>query len=76
MKISHLEGSFSEQSASLPGREVDSSRDFLRVASLAFLAASRPWKAFLALFRMICAMEGFSSRNCLSCSDTTEATAF
>ncbi len=38
--ISHLEGSFSEQSASLPGRPKPSKAVFLLVRSLAFLAAS------------------------------------
>ena len=42
MYSSHLAGSFSEQSASFPGRLVLSRTLFLRVASLAFLAASLP----------------------------------
>ncbi len=41
INISQRDGSFSEQSASFPGRVESSKKDFLLTKSLAFFAASR-----------------------------------
>ena len=62
MKISDRDGSFSEQSAHLPGREFDSMAVFLLAKSLAFLAASLALAACTDLLMMILAIRGFSSK--------------
>ena len=68
-------GSFSEQSASLPGRLPPSMAFFLLISSLAFLAASRALAAFSALSTIFRATEGFSSKNVPRCSLTTVSTS-
>ena len=67
--ISERLGSFSEQSASLPGMETPSKTLFLLVSSLAFLAASLALAARMHLSKMILACVGFSSRNASTFSD-------
>ena len=67
-KISLSAGSFSEQSASLPGSEVVSRTEVLRVISLALRAASLARWALRHLSMMILACLGFSSRKYVSCS--------
>src|SRR5665648_22825 len=66
--ISDRTGSFSEQSASLPGSAIPSSTPFLLVNSLAFLAASLALAALKHLSRIILACAGFSSRKPVKCS--------
>ena len=61
-KISHLLGSFSLQSASLPGSEVESSAVLRRVSSRALRAASRAREAVRHLSITCLATDGFSSR--------------
>ena len=62
MKISDSDGSFEEQSASLPGSEKESSTFLRRVISRALRAASRAFRACVALLTMRLAGVGFSSR--------------
>ena len=64
-KISETEGSFSEQSASLPGSEKLSRAPFLLVRSLAFLAASLALAARRHFSMIVFACAGFSSRNAI-----------
>ena len=61
--ISHSEGSFIEQSASFPGRELLSRMLCLRTNSRAFLAALLALLAASAFPTMFFASPGFSSRN-------------
>ena len=75
MNISQFLGSLSEQSASLPGRLMDSSAVFLLVRSLAFLAASLALCARSDFSHIIFATVGFCSRKYVSCSVTTLSTA-
>ena len=74
MKISASDGSFTEQSASLPGSVVFSSADLRRVRSRALRAAKRACAAETALRMIAIASCGFSSRNSPSFSHTTERT--
>ena len=62
--ISHFEASFSEQSASFPGKVDDSSGVFLLAKSLAFLAASLALCALNVFSNITFATLGVSSRNC------------
>ena len=74
MKISLKAGSFTEQSASLPGRREFSSADLRRVRSRALRAALRAcaaWTAFMITERASC---GFSSRNSSRPRLTTDST--
>ncbi len=71
---SHNAGSFSEQSASLPGKPADSKAPFLRVSSLALRAASLARLASSDFSSILFATLGFSSRNAPSFSFTVEAT--
>ena len=64
-KISDLAGSFSEQSANLPGKAILSSALFLLVSSLAFLAASLAREALKHLSTMILASLGCSSKKAM-----------
>ena len=66
MKISVLEGSFSRQSASLPGIRLFSSTLLRRTSSRAFLAAARARAAWVAFSKMALATAGFSSKNSVS----------
>ena len=75
MYISHFEGSFSEQSASFPGRAVPSRAVLRLVKSRAFLAASLALCASMDLSKIVRATSGFCSRKYVSCSLTTELTA-
>ena len=68
IKISESLGSFSWQSANLPGRFVISKAVFLLVSSLAFLAASRASAAFWIFWTIILATDGFSSNQEVSLS--------
>ena len=61
-KISVLAGSRSEQSASLPGRLVESIAPLRRARSRALRAAWRAWAALIALPQMARASAGCSSR--------------
>ena len=63
MKSSDFDGSFSWQSASLPGREVISSAVLRRVSSRALRAASRAAAASTIFCMMFCASRGFSSNH-------------
>ncbi len=72
---SHIAGSFSEQSASLPGRLPTSSADFLRVRSRALRAASRARAACIAFSSTMFPTRGCSSRNSASHSFTNVLTA-
>ena len=62
MKISDSSGFLDEQSASLPGRANESSTPLRRVISRALRAASRAFRACVALPMMRLAGAGFSSR--------------
>ena len=75
MYISHLEGSLSIQSASLPGRDIPSSADFLLVSSLAFLAASLARWESTDFSMIVFATAGFCSRKISSWPLTTLSTA-
>ena len=72
--ISLLAGSFSAQSANLPGNEVLSSTVFLLVNSLALFAASLALCALKALSTIILEVCGFSSKNAPSSSTVTAST--
>ena len=74
MKISASDGSFTEQSASLPGSVEFSSADLRRVRSRALRAAARAWAAETALRMIALPSAGFSSRNSPSLSLTIERT--
>src|SRR3982750_3784525 len=63
MKSSADSGSLIEQSASLPGSDIDSSADLRRVSSRAFRAAWRARDAAIALLMIWRASVGFSSKN-------------
>ena len=65
MNSSVLLGSFSWQSASLPGMRLDSSALLRRTRSRAFLAAARARAAWVAFSRIALAAAGFSSKNSL-----------
>ena len=67
-KISQRAGSFSWQSASLPGRPALSRLPLRRVSSRALRAASRARAASMAFSRMALASRGFSSKNWFSFS--------
>ena len=58
MKTSHLEGSFSWQSASFPGRPELSRADLRRVSSLAWRAAMRAFAARTDLSRIAAMTSG------------------
>ncbi len=75
MNSSDLAGSFSEQSASLPGREVMSSADLRRVSSRALRAASRAAAASAIFWTMVRASLGCSSNQVARPSDTSPSTA-
>jgi len=62
MYTSERAGSFSWQSASLPGSSVLSSAVFRLVSSRAFLAASRAWALSRIFLMMMAASAGFSFR--------------
>ena len=66
MKISVRVGSFSRQSASLPGIRLVSSALLRRTSSRAFLAAARARAACVAFSKMAFATPGFSSKNSIS----------
>ena len=66
MKISASDGSFTEQSASLPGSVEFSSADLRRVRSRALRAAARACAAETALRMIALPSVGFSSRNSVS----------
>ena len=74
MKISHLLGSFSWQSASFPGREAESSTLLRLVSSRALRAASRARLAVMHFSTMVLAWAGFSARYSLSLSATAPST--
>ena len=74
MKISDSAGSFSWQSASLPGRPAMSSALFRRVISRALRAATRARAASMILATMARASSGRSSRNSPSFCDTAVST--
>src|SRR5215831_8553248 len=59
---SQSSGSFSEQSASLPGSDAESSAPFRRVRSRAFRAASRALAASIAFAMILRPTDGFSSK--------------
>ena len=63
MNSSASDGSFTEQSASLPGSAEFSSADLRRVRSRALCAAARAWAADTALRMTARASCGFSSKN-------------
>ena len=65
MKSSASDGSFTEQSASLPGSVEFSSADLRRVRSRALRAAARACAAETALRMIALPSDGFSSRNSL-----------
>ena len=71
MYISHFVASFSWQSASLPGRVVDSKAVFLLTNSLAFLAASLALAALKVFSNIALDASGFSSKNVASLFETT-----
>jgi hypothetical protein len=73
MYISLIEGSFEEQSASLPGKLEISSALFLLVNSRAFLAARRALVAIKPFSTIFLATEGFSSKNLSKASEKTES---
>ena len=75
MKISECAGSFSWQSASLPGRPAMSSASLRRVISRALRAASLARAASTILPAMVLASPGCSSRYSLSLSARTFSTA-
>ena len=62
MKSSAASGSLIEQSASLPGSDIDSSADLRRVSSRALRAACRARWAEIALLTICRASVGFSSK--------------
>ena len=64
-------GSFSEQSASFPGNDHESSAPFLRVNSRAFRAASRATAAFKHFSITTFALPGFSSKYVCNVDATT-----
>ena len=66
MKSSADSGSLIEQSASLPGSDIDSSADLRRVSSRALRAAWRARCAAIALLMIWRASVGFSSKNSAS----------
>ena len=74
-KSSRFSGSFSWQSASLPGSDATSSADFLRVISRAFRAASRASAASMILPTIILASCGCSSNHSPSRSFISPSTA-
>ncbi len=67
-------GSFSWQSANLPGRPAISNAPFRLVISLAFLAASLALAASIILLAILFASAGFSSRYSCNFSDITDST--
>ncbi len=71
---SHREGSFSWQSASLPGRPPRSSAPLRRTVSRALRAASRARAASMDFSRIRLATWGFSSRNWASRSFISDST--
>ena len=73
MKSSDLAGSFSWQSASLPGSE-ETLSGFLRVSSRAFRAASRAAAAWITLLTITLASPGCSSNQACSASLITFST--
>ena len=73
-KISVFSGSRSEQSASLPGRLVESITPLRRARSRALRAARRAWAALDAFVQIALAVCGFSSRNSARRWFTTVAT--
>src|SRR5256885_7830289 len=74
MKSSAASGSLIEQSASLPGSDIDSSADLRRVSSRALRAAWRAREAAIALVTIWRASVGFSSMNSLSFAFTVDST--
>ena len=74
MYNSDLEGSFSEQSANLPGNDEFSNPVFLLVNSLAFLAASRALESSTTLSITFLISLGFSSIHCSNLSKLTDST--
>ena len=62
------------QSASLPGKVIPSKAPFLKIESLAALAALRARKAKTTLFMIALASSGFSSRNISKASPKTDST--
>ena len=74
MNSSASAGSFTEQSASLPGSVEFSSADLRRVRSRALRAASRARAAAIALPMIWFASAGFSSRNSPSLRFTVDST--
>ncbi len=75
MKISAFDGSFSWQSASLPGRFATSIAVLRRVRSRALRAASRAIAASTILPTTTFASAGFSSNHSASFSPTSPSTA-
>ena len=73
--ISQISGSFDEQSASFPGRELLSRAVLRRVNSRAWRAASLARAAFVHFSIINFAMEGFSSRYPYNFSFTRDSTA-
>ena len=75
MYNSDLEGSFSEQSANLPGNDPPSRAFFLIIRSLAFLAASLARAEVKDLLRIFFASSGLSSTNSVNLLPKTCSTA-
>ena len=73
--ISLSAGSFSWQSASLPGRPAISNAPFLLVISLAFRAASLALAESIIFEIIVLASFGFSIKNSFRCLFTTDSTA-
>ncbi len=72
--ISHKLGSFSWQSANLPGKPIVSITPLRRVISRAFLAASLARAESIILLQMIFASAGFSAKYSVSFSPITSET--
>ena len=75
IKISFSSKSWDWQSASFPGRVVESRIDLFLVRSLAFLAASLALLDARALFIIVLATLGFSSKKFPKCSEKKVSTA-
>ena len=76
MNNSHSSGFLLEQSASLPGRVVNSREPFLRKSSRALRAAIRAFAAMTIFSIIILAKRGSSSKNLWNCSLTIPLTIF
>ena len=74
IKSSELVGSFSWQSANLPGREDKFNTPFLLVSSLAFLAASLADEASTTLSHIFLISAGFSSNHWSNFVETADST--